>query len=66
MNAVMFCNRNSSFQIYINIITILNPCIIDQNIYLSDFRIGISQEIYYFRNGVHKGKESTNELCNFA
>lgn len=39
MNAVMFCNRNRPFQIYINIIAILNPCIIDQNIYLSDFRI---------------------------
>ena len=37
MNAVMFCNRNRPFQIYINIIAILNPCIIDQNIYLSDF-----------------------------
>ena len=30
----MFCNRNRPFQIYINIIAILNPCIIDQNIYL--------------------------------
>ena len=28
MNAVMFCNRNRPFQIYINIIAILNPCII--------------------------------------
>ena len=35
----MFCNRNRPFQIYINIIAILNPCIIDQNVYLSDFRI---------------------------
>ena len=33
----MFCNRNRPFQIYINIIAILNPCIIDQNISLSDF-----------------------------
>ena len=39
MNAVMFCNRNRSLQIYINIISILNPCVIDQNIYRSDFRI---------------------------
>ncbi len=50
----MFCNIDRTFQIDINIIFVLNPCIVDQNFHRGDLRVFLSVTDIQLKVFIHR------------